>query len=137
MKEAMRKSGPVAAIKREHSHRLRKRMFARCSVCASRVFFRPIRLMEPVGVPEPRLTWMLCGACYHALLAEMRRSPIKSPLRLRIAIGLVASERWPQAYPTRIRTFVSDRKWIIAIAVGFITAMILHLALIVAIAGMR
>jgi hypothetical protein len=93
--------------------------------------------MEPEGVPEPRLSWTLCKACYHALIEEMRCSPIKSPLRLRIAMGLVASERWPQAYPTQVRTFISDRKWIIFIAVGFIVAMIVHLALIVAIAGMH
>lgn len=137
MKEAMRKNDSVASGRGESSRRPRKRIVARCSVCNSRVFFHPVRLMEPEGVPEPRLVWTLCRACYHALLEEVRRSPIKSPLRLRIAMGLVASERWSQAYPTRVRTFISDRRWILFIAGGFIVAMIIHLALIVAIAGLH
>ncbi len=137
MKEAMRKNDALMSERDEGSRRSRKRIAARCSVCNSRVFFHSIRLMEPEGVPEPRLTWTLCRACYHVLLEEIRRSPIKSPLRLRIAIGLVASDRWPQAYPTRVRTYISDRRWIIFIAGGCIVAMLLHLALIVAISGMH
>jgi hypothetical protein len=109
----------------------------RCSICVARIWFDPVYLMEPEGVPEPRLSWTLCKGCYHALLNEIHSSPVRSPLRLRIAIGLVASERWPQAYPTRIKTFVSDRKWIVFIAVGFIIAMLIHLVLIVMIAAIR
>ena len=93
--------------------------------------------MEPEGVPEPRLTWTLCKPCYGALINEMRVSPVRSPLRLRIAVGIVASERWPQAYPTRVRLYISDRRWFVFIMVGLIIAMIVHLALIVAIAGLR
>ena len=137
MREVTRKSDSVMPERNEDVRRFRKRVVTYCSVCNSRVFFHPVRLMEPEGVPEPRLVWTLCNACYRALLAEMRRSPIKSPLRLRIAMGLVAAERWSQAYPTRVRTYISDRRWIIFIAVGFIVAMILHLALIVAIAGLH
>jgi len=69
-------------------------------------------------------------------MKELRRSPVRSPLRLRIAMGLVASERWPQAYSTRARLFVSDRRWIVFIAVSFIVAMLVHLVLIVMIAQM-
>jgi hypothetical protein len=58
-------------------------------------------------------------------------------MRLRIAMGIIAAERWPQAYPTRVRTFLNDRKWIIFIAFGFVIAMILHLALIVMIAAIK
>jgi len=93
--------------------------------------------MEPEGVPEPRLVWTFCKPCYSALLNEMRVSPVRSPLRLRIAVGMVASERWPQAYPTRVRLYISDRRWFVFIMVGLIIAMLVHLALIVAIAGLR
>lgn len=137
MKEAMRRSGSVVAVRREGSRRLRRRVVTRCSVCTSRVWIRPVHLTEPEGVPEPRLSWTLCRACYQVLIEEVRRSPVRSPLRLRIAMGLVASERWPQAYPTRVRNYISDRKWIVFIAVGFIIAMIVHLALIVMVAGMK
>ena len=88
-------------------------------------------------MPEPRLTWTLCKPCYSALLNEMRVSPVRSPLRLRIAVGIVASERWPQAYPTRVRLYISDRRWFVFIMVGLIIALLVHLALIVAIAGLR
>ncbi len=137
MKEAMRGKGSVIAIRHEKPLHSKKRSITRCSVCTSRIWVNPVHLMEPEGVPEPRLSWTLCQACYRALLEETRRSPVRSPLRLRIAMGLVASERWPQAYPTRVRTFVNDRKWIVFIAVLFFIAMILHLVLILIVAGMQ
>src|SRR5260370_1598647 len=75
----------------------------RCSVCTNFIWFHPIALNEPVGAPEPRHDWMLCKPCYEALLVEMRRSSIRSPARLRIALGLVAAERSPRAYNTEMR----------------------------------
>ncbi len=137
MKEAMRGDGSVVAVRHDGPQKSKKRIIMRCSVCTSRIWAKPVHLMEPEGVPDPRLSWTLCQPCYRALIEEMRHSPVRSPLRLRIAMGLVASERWPQAYPTRVRTFVNDRKWIVFIAVGFMVAMILHLVLIVMVAGMH
>ena len=137
MKEAMRGGSPVVTGSQEETRRLRRRVITRCSICNSRIWRRPLRVMEPEGVPDPRLTWTLCKPCYNALLNEMRVSPVRSPLRLRIAVGIVASERWPQAYPTRVRLYISDRRWFVFIMVGLIIAMLVHLALIVAIAGLR
>lgn len=137
MKEAMRRSGSVVAVRHEGPRRQRRRVVTHCSICNGRIWFHPLRVTEPEGVPEPRLTWALCKPCYHALVNEMRISPVRSPLRLRVAVGIVASERWPQAYPTRVRTYFADRKWLIFIAVGFIIAMLVHLALIVAIAPLH
>jgi hypothetical protein len=136
MKEAARGNGPVVAIRHERPRRPKKGLTHRCSICASRVWVHPVHLTEPEGVPEPRLSWTLCRPCYRALMKELRRSPVRSPLRLRIAMGLVASERWPQAYSTRARLFVSDRRWIVFIAVSFVVAMLVHLVLIVMIAQM-
>ncbi len=66
---------------------------------------QPIALKEPVGAPEPRHEWVLCKPCHEALLVEVSRSSLRSPARLRIAMGLVAAERSPTAYtmstPTR------------------------------------
>jgi hypothetical protein len=137
MKEATHGNGSVVAIRHDRPRGPRKGMMHRCSICTSRIWFNPVHLMEPEGVPEPRLSWTLCRPCYRALLTELHRSPVRSPLRLRVAIGLVASERWPQAYSSRMRTFVSDRRWLVFIAVGFIVAILLHLVLIVMVAGMR
>lgn len=71
----------------------------RCSICTCLIWFRAIVLREPAEVPEPRQEWILCKACHKALLVEMSRSPIRSPMRLRIAIGLVAAEHSPQLSP--------------------------------------
>lgn len=62
------------------------------------IWFRPIAIREPPGAPEPRQEWVLCKPCHAALLVEMRRASLPSPVRLRIAMGLVAAERSPTAY---------------------------------------
>ena len=70
----------------------------RCSICTNFIFFSSILLKEPVDAPEPRQEWTLCKACHDAILTEMRHSSIRSPIRLRIAVGLVAAERSPHSY---------------------------------------
>ncbi len=88
----------TVANKREAGIRRRWRGLKRCSICRSSIWFYPIALKEPRGAPEPRREWVLCKPCHEALLVEMHRSPIRSHVRLRIAMGLVASERSPEAY---------------------------------------
>jgi hypothetical protein len=89
--------------------------------------------MEPEGVPDQRRQWTLCSPCHQALLEEMRHSPVRSPLRLRIAMGLVAAERSPKARHLSYRA-MNDRTWIVVLAWGFGIAMLLHLMLIVMLA---
>src|ERR1700738_1880332 len=125
MKEAMHSGETVVAVEQDETRKRRSRVH--CSVCTNRIWFDSIRMVEPEGVPEPRLSWILCKPCHTALRAELDRSPVRSPLRLRISMGLVAAERCPHAYTTRVREYVNDRRWIIFMAVAFITAMILHL----------
>ena len=108
-----------------------------CSICTSYIWSEPIVVVEPEGVPEPRLTWHLCKPCYQELQIQLARSPVHSPLRVRIAMGLVAAERWPHAYATRVRDYVNDRRWIVLMAVVFIIAMLVHLMLIVMIAALH
>lgn len=134
MKEAMRRTGPVAVSGREGSRRTKNRAHERCSICTGRLKANAVPLTEPEGATEPRRSWILCNDCYQALLIEMRRSPVRSALRLRIAMGLVAAERWPESYSPPSRSIMSDRKWILVIAWGFVIAMLIHLALIVMIA---
>lgn len=86
------------ATGRETGQRGRWYRPVRCSICTNFIWFRPIALKEAVGAPEPRHEWVLCKPCHGALLVEMRRSSIRSPARLRIAVGLVAAERSPTAY---------------------------------------
>lgn len=72
-----------------------------------RTLVQPIALKEPIGAPEPLQEWVLCQPCNEALLVEMSRSTIRSPVRLRIAIGLVAAERSPKAYT---KSTISDEQ---------------------------
>ena len=135
MKDIMRSGTSTPTSQQHNSRRPRKRTRQECSVCTSHIWFEAIALIEPEGVPEPRRSWTLCKSCHRALLTEMRRSPIRSPLRLRIAMGLVAAERAPLAYP-RSNSYMNDKRWIIVLAWGFGIAMLLHLVLIVMIASM-
>ncbi len=76
----------------------------RCSICTRFILSYPISLKEPIDAPEPRYEWTLCKGCYETLLVEIRRSVVSSSIRLRIAIGLVAAERSPKAYPVNTKT---------------------------------
>ncbi|MGH2506279.1 MAG: hypothetical protein ACRDHZ_02495 [Ktedonobacteraceae bacterium] len=113
-----------------HKTRWYKPMY--CAVCTSSIWFSPVVLKEPISAPEPHRTWTICKSCHEALLIEMRRSPLRSPLRLRIALGLIAAERSPTAYG--LKTHQRDQRRIVGIAVILFIAMIVHLALIVALA---
>jgi hypothetical protein len=78
------------------------------------IWLRPIALKEPFEAPEPRHEWVLCQSCHKALLNEMRRTSLSSPVRLRVAIGLVAAERSPNSYHLRdLRTFQREFTWVV------------------------
>jgi hypothetical protein len=137
VKDAMHSGKPAVAVQQDVSHKTKKRSVAYCSICNNRIWFSPIRIREPDTVPQPRLAWVLCKECHGVLLDEVRRSPIRSPLRLRVAVGIVAAERWPYGYPTRTQQAASDRRLILFIAISLIVVMLLHLVLIVVIAGLH
>jgi hypothetical protein len=118
----------------ENPHGTGKHSIVRCSICRRRVWLNTTYYMEePPGVPEPARNWTLCKRCYSALMSEMESSPVLSPLRLRIAIGIVAADRSPDAYAPTRQPF-TDRTWIVVMAWGFGIAMVLHLILIVMLA---
>jgi hypothetical protein len=123
----------TVATGHEESRKARRRASARCSICTRRTWLNSTYLIEPLGVPEPRQTWTLCKRCNAALQVEMERSPVLSPLRLRIAMGIVAADRSPYVYAPTHKP-ISDRTWIIVMAWGFGIAMLLHLVLIVMLA---
>ena len=117
----------------EESQQVGKRASVRCSICTRRTWSNATHLIEPLGVPEPRQSWTLCKRCSELLLIEMERSPVLSPLRLRIAIGIVAADRSPFVYAPTHKP-LSERNWIVIIAWLFGIAMLLHLALVVMLA---
>ncbi|HYK84668.1 MAG TPA: hypothetical protein VEV19_04835 [Ktedonobacteraceae bacterium] len=110
--------------RREIRQRRRWYELVRCSICTNFIWFHPIELKESAGVPEPRHEWVLCKPCHEALLVEMRRSSLRSPVRLRIAVGLVAAERSPNTYTMRTpigeqQAFERELAWGIRLLVLF------------------
>jgi hypothetical protein len=80
----------------------------RCAICQRRPAATLLRAATPVlhlGVDECLETplsghaWMVCRQCAGAVQQEMARAGLRSPLRLYIAIAIVASERSPAAHP--------------------------------------
>ncbi|MGH2497604.1 MAG: hypothetical protein ACRDIV_23120 [Ktedonobacteraceae bacterium] len=101
----------------------------RCSICALYIWGHPLALKEPIGAPEPRYEWVLCSYCHKALLNEMRRSSLSSPVRLRVAIGLIAAERSPYAYyMSEQRAFQREFSWFVWALVLF---TLFHLVILV------
>lgn len=117
----------------EESQQAERKGPVRCSICTRRTWFNATYLIEPLGVPEPRQSWTLCKRCHILLLAEMERSPVLSPLRPRIAMGIVAADRSPYIYAPTHKP-LTDRNWIVIIAWLFGIAMLLHLVLVVMLA---
>src|SRR5438270_11922801 len=125
----------TVATRRKTGQRRRWYKRIRCSICTSFIWFHPIALKEPAGAPEPRQEWLLCKPCHEALLVEMSRSSLRSPVRLRIAMGLVAAERSPKAYSTSTRSpeqeaFQREFTWFKWLVIFF---ALLHLVIFVVI----
>jgi hypothetical protein len=133
MKDIIRDNDPPPTLRGDKQNQSIKRITTRCSICERLTWYRSFPLIEPEGVPAPRQEWTLCKRCHQELLVQLRLSPVRSPLRLRIAIGLVAAERSPYTYAFT-RKPLSDRSWIIIMAWAFGLGMILHLILIIMLA---
>jgi hypothetical protein len=101
----------------------------RCSICAKRLGKDIAYLDETGDVPEPRQSWVLCPACDQAVRAELERSPVMGPLRVRIAVGIVAAERSPTSI-RRTKAGLNDDAWLHFLFWGFGIAMVLHLFVI-------
>jgi hypothetical protein len=106
----------------------------RCSICSRRLHGSIYFVEETGDVPEPRGSWTLCRDCNAAVHEQMEASPVRSPLRLRIAVGIVATDRTPASRRARFGQ-LSDRSWMWLFFWLFLITMLIHLAIIVAIAG--
>jgi hypothetical protein len=80
----------------------------RCTICERRPAATLLHAATPVlhlgadeflETPLSRHAWMVCTQCAGAVQQEMVRAGLRSPLRLYIAIAIVASERSPAAHP--------------------------------------
>ncbi|WIG57427.1 MAG: hypothetical protein OJF49_000171 [Ktedonobacterales bacterium] len=107
----------------------------RCAICERRLGNALFFVEETGDVPEPRGSWVLCAACNDAVHEQMERAQVRSPLRLRIAIGVVASDRTPKARREHFGQLTDDG-WAKLLIWLFPLTMLVHLAIIVAIAGL-
>ena len=85
-------------------------------------------------LPEPRGSWVLCAACNEAVHIQMEQSPVQSPVKLRVAVGLVAAERTPEARRSRFGQLTDD-SWVKVFLWLLPITMLIHLAIIVLIAN--
>jgi hypothetical protein len=106
----------------------------RCAICERRLHATLVYLEETGGdIPEPHRSWLLCASCNEAVHEQLQRAPVRSPLRLRVAVGLVAAERTPTARRERFGQ-LSDLSWERLLFWSFIIAFMLHLAVMVFVA---
>ncbi len=124
-------SGVNQALAVEVGQRIRSHDLAvpaYCSICYRRIWpiFFPLR--EPAEAPDPQQSWSLCKGCYTAVLVELERSSLDSPVRVRVAAGIVAAERWPRLQ--RSAAEYEDRVWAVVLLWGFVGFTLLHLAIL-------
>ena len=106
----------------------------RCDICARRVGKNICYVEETGDVSGPRGSWVLCTECNNAVHEELRRSPVRGGSRIRVAVGMVATERTPSARRANFGQ-MSDRAWFKLFFWLVLITMLVHLAIIVAIAG--
>ena len=107
----------------------------RCAICRKRMWTSALILKEPAEAPEPQQEWHLCKACYAAVMAQLDKSPLRTPVRMRVVVGLVAAERWPRARTRDLGKQREDHIWIVVLGWGFVGVMLLHLVIIVLLAN--
>ncbi|HEX9037204.1 MAG TPA: hypothetical protein VF808_09470 [Ktedonobacterales bacterium] len=109
---------------------------ARCSICERRLGSVIHFLDETGDAPEPQMSWALCDECSAAVREQMDRGPVRGALRLRVAVGMVATERTPSARRARIGE-LTDRRWEALLFWAFLLFMLGHLVLVVIVASMQ
>lgn len=105
----------------------------RCQICSKKLGKSLFFVEETGDVPPPRMSWVLCQTCNDAVHQQMEIAPLRSPVRLRVAVGLVASTRTPAARLARFGQ-LSDESWLKVFLWLLPITMLVHLAVIVAIA---
>lgn len=83
---------------------------ASCDICGSRGHSQAYYLEEEADVPGLRQSWTLCPVCTDAIERQLIQAPLQAPHRVRVAVGLVASERGnPQAINAQLLATGRDR----------------------------
>lgn len=107
----------------------------RCAICRKRIWAGALTLKEPAEAPQPQQEWRLCKTCHAEVIAQLEQSPLRTPVRMRVVVGLVAAERWPRARTRNLGKRREDHIWIAVLGWGFAGVMLLHLVIIVLLAN--
>lgn len=70
----------------------------RCATCRQRSsgpMFALHERLNPSTAASTCQSWVVCERCAAAVLSELERSALRSPLRVRIAVGMVAAQQRP------------------------------------------
>lgn len=113
---------------------------ARCDVCGGLLGSRAYYLEEDADLPDPRQAWTICAACNDAVLRQLDLVAVQTPLRLRVAVGVVASERaTPDALRARLpnpaRERLADRRMERLLIALFMVLFIIHALIFLVIAA--
>jgi hypothetical protein len=70
----------------------------RCAICDLRSSGPLYRVVESASPDDEPRSWLLCADCAAAVRQEVERADLRTPLRVRIAVGIVALQRRPRHY---------------------------------------
>ncbi len=70
----------------------------RCAICHQRSSGPVYRVVENVPSDDEPRSWMLCADCAAAVRQEVERADLRTPLRVRIAVGIVSLQRRPRPH---------------------------------------
>lgn len=70
----------------------------RCAICDRRSSGPLYRVVESIPLDDEPRSWLLCVDCAAAVRQEVDRADLRTPLRVRIAVGIVALQRRSRHY---------------------------------------
>lgn len=97
-----------------------------CAICTQRTSVPMYVLHEPRELPSAHRSWLVCGDCAAAVVTEVQRAALRTPLRIRIAAGMVAAQRKPSR---RLTVFDTDywelmpRERLDTLLIGFVLCL--------------
>jgi hypothetical protein len=75
-----------------------ERTLIRCTLCDQRSSGPHYRVVESDPSEDEPRSWLLCVDCAAAVRQEVERADLRTPLRVRIAVGIVALQRRPRPH---------------------------------------
>jgi hypothetical protein len=69
-----------------------------CAICDRRSSGPLYRVVENIPLDDGPHSWLLCVDCAAAVQQEVERADLGTPLRVRVAVGIVSLQRRPHHY---------------------------------------